>query len=169
MPYTLCRKGMAKKGRNGLKKKSVIIVLLACLIGTVAYAVYLGVTVHNLTTKLKVAQMTVFDVATFDAEENNKDSEANIKAWSKYQVKIDQNMALMIGDAILTAMYGRRKYDTVNYSITDVKDKDVYIISRGTKPKEEGIYRNQIGQTVVISKTDGHVLGYYGMPFSPFE
>ena len=50
-------------------------------------------------------------------------------------------------------------------SVTAIEEANVFIITRGSRPRSPGIMLNEIGQTVVISKIDGHILGYYGMPF----
>ena len=166
MQSTMFRKAMAKRGRNGLKKRNIVIIILSvCLTGMAVYAAYTTITLQQMKAELEEERVTVFDAAWIHTDNLKSTTERNIQEWSKYPVEIDANLALRIGDAVISDIYGDRKYSSISYSVKEIVGADVFIVTRGSRPWEEDIMVNEIGQTVVISKIDGHILGYYGMPF----
>ena len=160
------RKAMAKRGRNGLKKRNIVIIILSvCLTGMAVYAAYTTIILQQMKAELKEERVTVFDAAWIHTGSLKSTTESDIQYLSQRTVEIDANLALRIGDAVISDIYGDRKYSSISYSVKEIVGADVFIVTRGSRPWEDDIMVNEIGQTVVISKTDGHILGYYGMPF----
>ena len=149
-----------------MKKKNIVIIILSvCLTGMAVYAAYTTITLQQMKAELKEERVTVFDAAKFYKDDLRSTTESDIQYLSQRAVEIDANLALRIGDAVISGIYGDRKYSSIRYSVTAIEEANVFIVTRGSRPREDGIMVNEIGQTVVISKIDGHILGYYGMPF----
>ena len=69
------------------------------------------------------------------------------------EVVIDEKLALEIGDAVLKSVYGQDALAETKFQVCELKDKDVFVVTRMPTEYEMGDDYN-----VAISKKDGTIL-----------
>ena len=86
-----------------MKKRNIVIIILSvCLTGMTVYAAYTTITLQQMKAELEEERVTVFDAAWIHTDNLKSTTERNIQEWSKYPVEIDANLALRIGDAVIS-------------------------------------------------------------------
>ena len=128
-----------------MKKLLLVILVLCCMTGGCTYKS--DVSEENSEKKpdrIKVARMSSDDYNTY------------INRDYGFEMTVDEHLALEIWNAVIARLYSQAMIDSTDYTLYEVKEENIYVLSRYVK----GTLGGDIN--VAISKENGAIVKIWG-------